>query len=173
MRYDVPAGPERCGKNMTLGMGLGIFGAHDAGLDQPADVGMIPREPFDGIGADQIEATVADMREAELAVDDGQSSTGGPHAVELRMFHGIALNVLVSGVEGLDEGSLRIAAKVVVVDAAHGFDGEAAGFLSAFVAAHAIGNHSETAFAAEVGVGIWLPIEIGIFVISALAADVG
>ena len=79
----------------------------------------------------------------------------------------------MSGGEGLDQGRLRICAESVVVDAANGLDGEAAGFLSAFVTAHAVGHHRQAALAAKVLVGDWLPIKKGILVIGTLAADVG
>src|SRR5580765_6393852 len=69
--------------------------------------------------------------------------------------------------------ALRIAARGIVVDTTHGFDGEVAGFLPTFVPAHAVGHDGETALATEILVGIGLPIKIGVFVIGTLAADVG
>ena len=89
------------------------------------------------------------------------------------MFFGVALDVAVSGVEGAEQSALRIAVKFGIVDMAHGFDGEAAGFLSAFVSAHAVGDYGEAALAAEFVVGVGLPVEVGVLVIGTLAADVG
>ena len=68
---------------------------------------------------------------------------------------------------------MRVAREFIVVDAAHGFDGEAAGFLPAFISAHAIGDDGQTAFAQKVIVGVGLPVKKGVFVIGALAAYVG
>jgi hypothetical protein len=173
VRGNIAAGAQGSGKNVTLRVRLGVFRANDAALDQAADVRMIAGETGDGLGANQVKATVANVSEIQSAVDDGESGTGGSHAVELRVFHGITLNILVSGLEGGDQRSLRIAAKGIVVDVAHGLDGEATSFLPAFVTAHAVGDDGETALAEEVLVGVGLPIEIGILVIGALTADVG
>jgi hypothetical protein len=106
----------------------------------------------------------------ELAADDGQSGASGSHAVELGMFLGETLNVLVSGFEGLGERSLRIAAKGIVIDAADGFNSQAAGLLPALISSHAVGDHGEAAFPAKVLVGVGLPVEVGIFVVGALAS---
>src|SRR4029077_4725670 len=173
VRRNIAAGAQGSGKNVTLGVRLGVFRADDAALDQSADVRMIAGETGDGLGADQVKATVANVSEIQLAVDDGESGTGGSHAVELRVLHGVTLNVLGSGFEGDDQRTLRIVAKGIVVDVAHGLDGEATGFLPALVTAHAVGDDGETAFAEEFLLGVGLPIDVGILVIGALTADVG
>src|ERR1035438_6990579 len=134
---------------------------------------MIACKSGDGFGANMVEATVAHMGEVELAIYDGESGAGGSHSVELRMLRGITLNILMSGFEGLEQGILRIDAKGMVVDVAYGLDCDATGLLSAFVTAHAVGDHGEAALTTEFLVGVGLPIEIGILVIAALTADVG
>jgi len=173
VRNDIAAGAQGGGKNVTLRVGLGVFGTNDAALDQTADIRMIAGEAGDGFSANQIEAAIADMGEMELAADDGERGAGGSHAVELGMLLSETLNVLMSRLKGRGERGLRVAVERVVVDAAHGLDREAAGFLSAFVTAHAVGDNGEAALAAEVLVGIGLPVDMGIFVVLALATDVG
>src|SRR5260370_29933265 len=158
---------------MSLRVRFGIFGADDASLDQATHIRVIAGEAGDAVGANQVEAAVANMGKVEQAIDNGESSTGGSHAVELRMFRGEALNILMSGFESHDERALGIAAKGVVINAAHGFYREATGLLSALVSTHAVGHDDETALAAEVLVGVGLPVQVGVFVIGALAADVG
>ena len=74
----------------------------------------------------------------------------------------------MGGQKRIEQGWLRIACEVAVVKVAYGLDGNAAGFLSAFVAAHAIGHDSQAPFAAEFLVAVRLPIEKGILVIRAL-----
>jgi len=173
VRGDLPAGAQGSGKNVALRVRLGVFRADDAALDQAADVRMITGETGDGVGVNQVQATVANVSEVQSAIDDGESGTGGSHAVELRVFQGVTLNILVSGFEGGDQRTLRIAAKGIVVDVAHGLDGETTGFLPAFVPAHAVGDDGETALAEEVLVGVGLPVDVGILVIGALTTDVG
>src|SRR6266567_4923568 len=158
---------------MSLRVRFGIFGADDASLDQATDIRVIAGEAGDAVGANQVEAAVANMGKVEQAIDYRQSSTGGSHAVEFRMVQGEALNILMCGFESRDERALRIAAKGVVIDAAHGFYGQATGLLSALVSTHAVGHDGETALAAEVLVGVGFPVEVGVFVIGALTADVG
>ena len=120
-----------------------------------------------------VEATVAHVGEVELATDDGESGAGGAHSVELRMLDRVTLNVLVSRFEGFDESRLRVGVKGVIVDLAHGLDGEAAGFLSPLISPHTVGNDGKAALAQEFLVAVGLPVEIGIFVIATLAAEVG
>ena len=173
VRRDLSTAAQGSGKNVTLRMGLSIFGAYGATLDQPSDVGMISRKSGNRSGANVIETTVAHVGEVELAIDNGDSGAGGPHSVELRMLVGVTLNHLVRGLEGMEEGILRSRAERMVVDVTHGFDREAAGLLSAFVSAHAVGNNGEATLAKEFLAGVGLPIEVGIFIIAAQAADVG
>jgi len=134
---------------------------------------MISRKPGNRSGANVIKTTVAHVGEVELAIDNGDSSAGGAHSVELRVLVGVTLNHLVRGLEGIEEGILRSRAERLVVDLTHGFDCEAAGLLSAFVTAHAVSNHREATLAKEFLAGVGFPIEIGIFIIAAQAADVG
>ena len=134
---------------------------------------MISRKSGNRSGANVIQTTVAHVGEVELAIDYGDSGAGGAHSVELRMLVGITPNHLVRGLEGMEEGILRSRAERMVVDVTHGFDREAAGLLSAFVSAHAISNNGEATLAKEFLTGVGFPIEIGIFIIAAQAADVG
>jgi len=173
VRNDIASGAEGRGKNVALRVRLGVFGANDAALDQAADVRMIAGEAGDGFSANQVEAAIADMGEMELAADDGERGACGSHAVELWMLLGKTLNVLMRRFERCGERGLRVTVKGVVIHAANGLDREAAGFLSAFVSTHAVGDHGEAAFAAEVLVGIGLPVEVGIFVVGALETDIG
>jgi hypothetical protein len=173
VRRDLSTAAQGSGKNVALRMGLSIFGAYNATLDQPSDVGMISRKSGNRSGANVIETTVAHVGEVELAIDNGDSGAGGAHSIELRMLVGVPLNQLVRGLEGLEEGILRSRAERMVVDVTHGFDREAAGLLSAFVSAHAVGNNREATLAKEFLAGVGFPEEIGVFVIAAQAADVG
>ena len=164
---------ESSGKNVALGVGLGVFRAHDAGFDQAADVGMIAGQPGSVFAPNMVEAAVAHVSEVEGATDDGQSGTGSAHSVELGMFQGVTLNAPMSGFKGFEQSALGVGAKGMIIDVTHGLDGETAGFLSAFVTAHSVGHDGETAFAAEFLGGVRFPVEIGILVIAALAAYIG
>ncbi len=75
--------------------------------------------------------------------------------------------------QGLVQGRLRVIATKIAVDRNQRFHREAAGFLTAFVAAHAVRNHGEAALAQELLIVFRLPITKGIFVILAQAPDVG
>lgn len=168
-----PSRPEGGGKDVPLGMGLGIFGAHDTAFDQPANVRVIAGKTSNGRAANEVEATIAHMREAELATYYGQGGTGSSHSVELRMLNRITLDAFVSCRKALDQRGLRIVMKSALVDVAYRFDRQLAGFLSAFVSAHAVGYDRKTALTVEFLVGIGLPVKIGILVVGTLAADVG
>src|SRR5579864_2662581 len=134
---------------------------------------MIARESGDGLSADMVEAAVAHMGEMELPAYNGHRGACGPHSVELRVLHRITLNRLVSRFQGLQQRALRIRAEGILVDVTHGLDCEAAGFLSAFVPSHAVGDYGQAAFAEEFLIGLRLPVEVRILIIAALAANVG
>src|SRR5271157_2781941 len=68
---------------------------------------------------------------------------------------------------------LWIVAGEVAIDRNHGFDRQTAGLLAAFIAAHAVGDDGETALAQELLVFFRLPVTKTVFVILALAANVG
>src|SRR5579863_10034248 len=158
-------GTESRSEDMALWVGLGVFGAHNSVFNHAADVGMIPRQTGCALASDQVETAVADMRKRKLSVDNGQRCASGAHATELRMFEGIALDCVVSGLQAGAQAGLRVAAEVVIVDIANGLDGKAAGLQAAFISAHAVGDDGETPFAAELVFALRLPIQEGVFVV--------
>ena len=173
VRSDVAAGAESGGEDVALGVRLGVFGADNAAFDQATNVRMVASEAGNRFGANEVEATVTDMGEMKPAIDDRERCAGRAHSVELGMIHREALNILVRRFKGFGESQLWIIAESIVIDLAYGLDGKATGFLTALVSAHTVGDDGESALAAKVVVGIGLPVEIGIFVIGALAADIG
>jgi hypothetical protein len=86
------------------------------------------------------------------------------------MLLGVVLNAGVSCGERIDQSRLRIVMETLVVNFANGLNGKAAGFLAAFVAAHAVGDDSEATLALEFGRAGGLPIEVRVLVVFALAA---
>jgi len=173
VRSNVAAGSQGGGENVALGVGLGIFGAYDAALDQLADVGMIACKSGNGFSTNVVETAIADVGEVEPAIHDGDGGAGRPHSVELRMRGGVTLNHLVRRRQGCGKRTLGIACGSILVDMAHGFDGQTTGLLSTFVSSHAVGDHGQAALASKILVGVGLPVEMGILVVAALAADVG
>src|SRR5262249_844317 len=113
-------------------------------------------------------AAIPDVSEEKLPINDGERSTGRSHPVKLGMFDAVTLNRIVSSLKGRVQNALGISVEVPVVDIAHGFDCESAGFLSALVATHAIGDDCEAPFALKFDVRIRFPIEKRIFIVRAL-----
>ena len=81
----------------------------------------------------------------------------------------------MSRAKRFDQSRLRIIFLRItgIVDMHDGFDRQTAGFLPAFIAAHAVGNHRQPALAKKFRVRNRLPIKIRIFIVGALAANVG
>src|ERR1700757_2080775 len=173
MRNNIAPRSQGGGEDVPLGMGFGVFGTHDAAFDQAAHIRMVAGEAGDAFAANQVKTAIADMGKVELAADDRQSRTSRSHALKFRMLEGIALDHLMSGLQSGDQGSLGVASEIAIVNMTHGFHRETAGFLAAFVSAHAVGDGSETAFAAEIIVRIGLPVKERVFIIAALQADIG
>src|SRR5579864_133619 len=115
---------------------------------------MIPRKPRSCPGAKKIQTAVSNVGETELTLDDRKGSAGCAHAGELRMLGCIALNRVMRRAKTAHQSILRIILKVAVIHEAHGFDREAARLLPAFVTAHPIGDHSQSALSREFRVGI-------------------
>jgi len=112
------------------------------------------------------------VRKIQLVAADDEGGAGGAHAVECGIALGIVLNAGVGCGKGLDQSGLRIVAEGLVVDFANGFNRHAAGFLTAFVSAHSVGDDGEASLALEFGIASWLPIEVGVLIVFALAAHV-
>src|SRR5258708_15693019 len=111
---------------------------------------MIAREPRNVRPADTVQATVPDMCEVKLRPYDGQGGTRRSHPMKLRMFLRIALYIFVCRLKSSHQSCLRIVGKTIVVHVAHRLDREATGFLSTFVATHAIGNDRQAALASQI-----------------------
>ena len=120
-----------------------------------------------------VEAAIAHVSEMELGTYDGKRGTSGSHPAKIRMLRRVTLNRMVGRFQGIKQCGLRIGAKGMFVDLAYGLHSEATGLLSAFVSTHAVRDDGQAAFAAEFFVRFWLPVEIRIFIIDALAADIG
>ena len=173
MGSEIAARSQRRSKNVALRVRLGVFRAHDTVFNQPADIRMIARQARYIVSANKIKTAIADVREAEFPIDDREGGTRRPHAVKFRMLDSVALNGVVCSLERGVQDGLRISVEVAIVEIADGFHREAAGFLPAFVASHAVGDDRETSFAAKFGVGFGFPIEKGVFVVRALEAHIG
>ena len=84
------------------------------------------------------------------------------------MIEGEAMDRVVGGLNGREQCRLRVAGGIAFINVTHGFHGDAAGFLAAFVSAHAIGNDRKPPLLVELFVGIRLPIDKGILIVGAL-----
>src|SRR5258707_2618690 len=112
------------------------------------------------------------MGKIQLTRNRRERGTGCAHPLKFRMIFGVFLYAFVRHAKGFNQGGLGIATEVLVVNLEHGFDREATGLLTAFVATHAVGNDRQAALALELVVALWFPVKAGVFVIFALAADV-
>ena len=80
------------------------------------------------------------------------------------------LNALVRGSESSRQQRLRIGFRAFCVNLLNRLYRDAAGFLSALVSSHAVGNHRQATFLLQLVVGGGLPEGEAIFIIVALAA---
>src|ERR1700722_6048592 len=113
------------------------------------------------------------MGKTELAAHQRQCGAGRAHALKFDVLRSVILNTCVSCRKGLDQRRLWIVPHSVCIYALYGFNRKTAGLLSAFVSAHAIGHNSQAAQALKSLIRIGLPVENRIFVVGALAANVG
>src|SRR5260370_21179332 len=84
----------------------------------------------------------------------------------------IVLDTGVSGGKRLDQSGLRIVAEGVIIDFANRLHRHAAGLLAALVPAHAVSDDCEPSLALEFLIARVPPIEVGILIVSSLAAHV-
>src|ERR1700730_13145446 len=134
---------------------------------------MIPGELRNSGPTHQVKATVADVREIDLAASQNEGGTGCAHPVKLRMLLSIVLDAFVGGREGGKQSCLRSISEVLGIDLADSLHCQTAGFLSAFVSAHAIGNYGQPALTQVLLVAGGLPIKVRIFIVVTLAPAVG
>jgi hypothetical protein len=136
----ITPGSEGGSEDVALRMGFRILRANNAVLDEAADVGMIASQASEIAITHKVETAISDVGEAELAFDDGERGAGGAHTLKLRMFDGVALNIIVSGLESRSQGLAGVSRKIAIVNVPDGFDGETAGLLAALVSSHAVGD---------------------------------
>src|SRR5438132_12592099 len=92
-------------------------------------------------------------------------SAGCAHAAQLRMFFGVLFDALMCGATRRYQDRPDIAITAVGVNLLDGLNGQVTGFLSAFVAARAVGNTAESALALKGLFACVLPVGVGIFVV--------
>src|SRR5690349_9610153 len=127
-------------------------------FDQPRNVGMIAREPRNGIPAHQIQAAVPDMGKVEARANNAGSRTSGSHAVELGMLGSVVENGVMGGAQAITQGGLRVGSIIPLVDGTDSGNGDLAGLLATLVSAHAVGHDGEPSSFQEFRVALRLPI---------------
>ena len=120
---------------------------------------MIAREPEDAAAAYPVKAAVSDVSNIKIASQQRQRRTCGSHSIETRVLFGIVLDARVGSGKRLQQSRLRVAVECPVVDLAHRLHRKVAGFLSAFVTAHAISHDRQTSLAGELFLAGRLPIQ--------------
>src|SRR5437588_11924234 len=133
---------------------------------------MITRQPRNASASNQVQATVTYVREIKFPLDDTRRRAGRTHAQKAGIQNRVFLDSLVRGSQSQHEVGLRFFPGPLLVNLADGFYCDLAGLLAAFIAAHAIGNNREPAFAPELFLRFRLPVPGEILVVLALAADV-
>src|ERR1700693_2257363 len=141
-------------------------------LNQALHLGVVPGDPRDVVAAYEIQAAVADMAVAKLAIQDRYGGAGCAHPVELRMLAHIFLNrgvrVLKSRLERLE----RIAVWMAQIFVAHRLNGDSAGQLTTLVPTHPIRHLGEPSFPLKIQVVLRLGVTIVVLVLGAVAPDV-
>src|SRR5580704_18188901 len=106
-----------------------------------------------------------------MAAVEHCGSAGGAHACEFGMLARVLLNGEMRRlVRGLERGGW-IAGRSVQKNFAHRIDGDAAGDLAAFLAAHAVGDYDQTAADEEILIAFGFCIAEAVFVLGPFAAD--
>src|SRR4029079_9467813 len=85
---------------------------------------------------------------------------------------GVFLDAMVRCLEALQKPATRVPYSAIRVGLFDGLNRDAAGFLAAFVSAHAIRHNGQPALDWELQIVGRLPIGIAVFVVFALAADI-
>src|SRR5208283_1747942 len=144
---------------------------------QPSHIGVVAGYARNLAIADQVEPRVANMDVVESFIvrssNDRRRGASRAHASQFRMGKTVLPDLLVRGLQGLNQGCLGIVAAKVAIDGHHGFHGQAAGLLTAFVAAHAVCHYGESPLTEKLLVVLGFPITKGVFIIIAETTDVG
>src|SRR5580704_14559857 len=93
-------------------MRLCLFRADHAGLDQASHIGVVASYPRNLAIADEVESRIADVRVVELVTfrtpDDRGCSASGSHATQFGVRKAVLADLLMSGLQSLNQRSLRI-----------------------------------------------------------------
>src|SRR5712692_5039302 len=151
---------------------LRLVGLEDAFSDEPIDVRVVLREVGDRRTANAIQPAIADMSKIKVAVVEGERSAGRAHAAQVRVVSGTAADRFVGSLESVQKSSLRVRGRFQV-DVPNNFHRQAAGHLTAFVAAHAVSHNGEPALPSKVLVAFRLAVAEVVFVLLALTTGIG
>ena len=141
-------------------------------VHQAGHVGVVVGQAGNRGVADQIEPAIADVSEIQAVLEHSDRRTRRPHAMQVRILLRIVLDAVMGYVEAVEQPGARIAGDAVGIYLFDDFNRDAAGFLAAFVPAHAVGDDRQPALEPELLIVRRLPIGIAVFIIGSLAAHI-
>src|ERR1700722_6270773 len=162
-------------------MMLCLFLADHSRLYQAPYIRVVSRYSRNLPIADQVQPGVANVDVIKGVIvtlsigspDYGCRCTRRAHTPQLGMSKTVLADLLVRSLQTFDQSSLRVISPGVAIYRHQGFHPQAAGLLTTFVAAHAIGHDREPPLTQELLILFRFPIAKRIFVIGTHAPDVG
>src|ERR1700730_424902 len=133
---------------------------------------MIMSEARDGRIADQVQPAIPDVRVVEQVVEQSNRSARGPHTVQVRVLGSILLDTIVGGLKTREQPGAGIANGRIGIQFFDRLHRDAAGFLAAFISAHAVGHDGQPALQRELLIAGRFPVGIAVFIVISLAADI-
>src|SRR6266850_2776366 len=112
------------------------------------------------------------MRIVEIISEQRDGGARRSHAMQCWIFSRLLLNTLVGCAKPGSQPRLWVVVGSALVNLLDSLYGNAASFLPTFISAHAIGHHSQAAFALEFCFARRLPIRVAIFIILSLASHI-
>src|SRR6516162_4041912 len=157
---------------MTLGVSFSFFGSDEAVFDQTADIRVVAGEAGNAAIPHQVQAAVPDMGVVQPICPQHHGRGSGAHAPQFRVRGRILMNARVGFTKRRGKKGLRIAIMAGGVEMLDGIDGNAARILSAFMPAHAVGHHGQSALLFELYFTHRFPVAVTVFVTAPLAAHI-
>src|SRR5579871_696579 len=150
-----------------------FIGSEKAVLNHARDAGVILSELRNAVATDKVQTAIADVPIRKLAIAQRHGGAGCSHSSQVGPLGCHRANGSVCILESRAQRVLGIIRGVGQVGVAYCFYRDGASYLTALMTAHSVGHHRQPALSLEDLVVVGLDVAIVVFVVSAVAANIG
>jgi hypothetical protein len=155
-------GAQGASDQIALRMSPRLFGCEQASPNLFLDPGMVFRNLSDASLGDEIGPAVSDVGYMDLPPNNNSSHEGGTHATLGLISLSLAVDLLVSGMEGAYEAKTNVGRGITVVLVDYHLGSALAGHFACLMPAHAVGDQVDSPFLRQL---LWICRDVVVHII--------